>query len=49
MERLLRLKLATRCAKMRGVDDTALSAARRSNLCCHPSLVVIATNNEAFL
>jgi len=20
---------------MRGVDDTALSAARRSNLCCH--------------
>jgi hypothetical protein len=33
---------------MRGVDDATLSAARRSNLCCHPSLVAIASSNEAF-
>jgi UDP-N-acetylmuramyl pentapeptide synthase len=25
-----------------------LGAARRSNLCCHPSLVAIASSNEAF-
>jgi hypothetical protein len=33
---------------MRGVDDATLGAARRSNLCCHPSLVAIASSNEAF-
>jgi len=33
---------------MRGVDDATLSAARRSNLCCHPSLVAIASSSEAF-
>ena len=33
---------------MRVVDDATLSAARRSNLCCHPSLVAIASSNEAF-
>jgi hypothetical protein len=32
---------------MRGVDDAAC-AERRSSLCCHPSLVAIASSNEAF-
>lgn len=34
---------------MRYVDDATLSAARRSNLCCHPSLVAIVSSGEAFI
>jgi hypothetical protein len=34
---------------MAGADDAILEAARQTSLCCHLSLVAIASSSEAFL